>query len=39
MVMNAVRDGQWVRYQTGGGQTASSQAMNAAARMSGRMRP
>jgi hypothetical protein len=33
--MKAVRDGQWDRYQIGGGQTASSQARNAA----GRMRP
>jgi len=30
MAMNAVRAGQWVRYQTGGGQTARSQARNAA---------
>jgi hypothetical protein len=30
MDMNAVCAGQWVRYQTGGGQTASSQPRNAA---------
>jgi hypothetical protein len=33
MAMKAVRAGQWVRYQTGGGQTASSQARNAAGGM------
>jgi hypothetical protein len=32
MAMNAVLAGQWVRYHTGGGQTANSQARNAAGR-------
>jgi hypothetical protein len=30
MAMKAVWAGQWVRYQTGGGQTASNQVRNAA---------